>query len=924
MKFLFLSLVAVAALASSSDVISTFAGGGPSNMPATRANVQYPVATAVDSSGDFYYVDTWSHQAFEINASGTIIRLAGSGFPGYNGSGGLAVNAELNYPQGIAVDPSKNVYIADELNCVIRKITAGSGIITVVAGTPQSCGYGGDGSAATSAQLNRPTGIAVDSSGNLYIADWSNYRIRKVTASTGKITTVAGNGTDGFSGDGGAATSAELNAPLQVALDGSGNIYIDDYYDLRIREVTASTGKIATIAGNGTAGFSGDGGAATSAEINYVQGIASDSAGNVFIADTVNCIIREVTKSTGKINTVAGKGQACGFSGDGSAATSAELNAPYGIAVNSSGAMYIADYNNFRIREATPGGDITTVAGSGALTYAGNGSPANGATLDGPTGATPDASGNVYIADAYNCVVRRVNSSGMITTIAGVAPTGLSSNCGYNGDGIPAASAELYNPVKAIADSSGNVYIADTANCLVRKVTASTGKISTYAGNASQGCGYSGDGGQATSAQLYDPYGLTFDGSGNLYVADFSNNRVRKVTPGGIISTVAGNGTGGYSGDGGLAASAELQYPSDVAYDSFTGKLYIVDDDNNRVRVVSSGIIDTYAGNGNCTYNGDKERAVESALCYPGGVAVDSAGDVLIGDEGNQRVRWVNGEGIIQTLAGSGDAGFSGDGEVATISCPSGSPATCVPVNLYNPWGVGVDPSGNLYIADENSNRIREVTAIPNANAYPSALSFPDQALGSTGDPQTVTIRTVGPLNIYSINVTGNFEEADDCPSSLSGGATCEIDITFTPGVAGKQTGALTVSTNNHFGNLLSVGLSGSGTGLAYAPTLVNFGNQSVNTTSSAHTVTFTNDTTTAVTFTSASVNKTQFKMASNTCTGSLATGKSCAVSVTFTPIASGLLTGTLEVQDSDSSSPQLIPLRGTGITTSASAGSKN
>jgi sugar lactone lactonase YvrE len=913
----------LAAMATSPGVISQYAGPGPSGMPATTANVQYPRNTAVDSSGNFYYVSAWAQEAFEINTSGTITRLAGFGNmnPGYSGTGKLAASIELYNPQGIAVDSSKNVYIADESNQVIWKITASTGIATIVAGTAQSCAFSGDGAAATSAHLCNPYGVVVDSSGNIYIADTSNQRIRKVTASTGKISTIAGNGTAGFSGDGAAATAAEIYNPYDVAVDSSGNVYIADYSNVRIRKVTASTGKISTIAGNGTAGFSGDGGLGTSAEINYPQGLASDSSGNVFIADTGNCVIREVTASSGKITTVAGKGQVCGFAGDGSAATSAELYQPTGVAVTSSDTLYIADYYNYRIRKVALGGAISTVAGSGSFYYAGNGTPATGDSLYYPAGTFADASGNVYIADYYNCVVRKVNTSGVSTTIAGVVTNTANTSCGYGGDGGAATSATLNYPAQAIADSSGNVYIADTNNCIVRKITASTGKIATYAGKPGV-CGYSGDGAAATSAELYSPYGLAFDTSGNLYIADYNNQRVRKVTSGGTISTVAGNGTAGYSGDGGAATSAELYQPSGVAYDPFNGNLYIADNSNYRVRVVSGGIISTYAGNGSCTYQADNVLAPDTSLCHPAEVSVDTAGDVLVSDQDNHRVRWINGADIIQTVAGSGNYGFSGNGEVANTSCPSGSPPTCVPVDLRYPYGAAFDSAGNIYIGDEYNWMVREVSAIPNANAFPSALSFEEQPLGTTSEPQTIIVRSVGTVTISSISVTGNFEEADDCPATLSGGATCQIDITFTPGSTGSQTGSVTVTANNYFNNLVNVKLTGVGAGLAYSPNLVNFGNQMINTVSGAQTVTFTNDTAGAINFTSASVNKTQFTITSNTCTGSLAAGGHCSISVTFKPTASGLLTATLRVNDSDTTNPQLIPLRGTGIGTSVSPAS--
>jgi trimeric autotransporter adhesin len=274
--------------------------------------------------------------------------VAGTGSYGYSGDGGQATSASMSNSRGVAVDASGNMYIADTNNHRIRMVTKSTGIISTVAGTGYP-GYSGDGGQATSAALNYPYGVAVDASGNIYIADTDSYRIRMVTKSTGIISTVAGTGSYSYSGDGGQATSAALNSPYGVAVDASGNIYISDTYNYRIRMVTKSTGIISTVAGTGYSGSSGDGGQATSAALFYPYGVAVDASGNIHIADSSNYRIRMVTKSTGIISTVAGSGYS-GSSGDGGQATSAALNSPYGVAVDASGAIYIADTYNYRIR----------------------------------------------------------------------------------------------------------------------------------------------------------------------------------------------------------------------------------------------------------------------------------------------------------------------------------------------------------------------------------------------------------------------------------------------------------------------------------------------------------------------------------------------------------------------------------------------
>jgi RHS repeat-associated protein len=353
-----------------------------------------------------------THAQTVIPAPGIIDTVAGNGTAGHSGDGGAATSAELNEPFGVAVDTAGNIYIADNGNNRIRKVTASSGDISTVAGN-EICGYSGDGGPAASAELCEPYRVSVDTAGNLYIADRGNNRIRKVTASTGDISTVAGNGTQGYSGDGGAATSAELHGPIDVAVDTAGNIYIADYGNNRIRKVTVSTGDISTVAGNGTQGYSGDGGAATSAELYYAVGVAVDAADNIYIADSGNNRVRKVTSATGIISTVAGDGTA-GYSGDGGAATSAELWTDTSVAVDTAGNIYIVDCNNKRIRMVTAyTGVISTVIWNGTTGYSGDGGAASSAELNGGYDVALDAAGNFYIADSGNNRVRAIGALGI-------------------------------------------------------------------------------------------------------------------------------------------------------------------------------------------------------------------------------------------------------------------------------------------------------------------------------------------------------------------------------------------------------------------------------------------------------------------------------------------------------------------------------
>ena len=347
------------------------------------------------------------HAQVSLPAAGKINTVAGNGTAGYLGDNGLATAASLSVPEAVAIDAAGNIYVADTFNNVIRKIAASTGYISTVAGIGTQ-GYSGDGGPATIAELYLPTGVAVDAVGNIYFAD--NQRIRKVTASTGIITTVAGSGVQGYSGDGGPAASAELNWPWAVAIDSAGNIYFTDTDNQRIRKVAVSTGIITTVAGTGTPGYSGDGGPATSAQLNSPFGIGVDAAGNIYFADYFNSRVRKVTASTGDISTVAGNGTQ-GFYGDGATATSAKMYYPTSVAVDTVGNLYIADDVNDRIRKVTAStGIIQTMAGTGSTGYSGDGGPATSGELFWPYGVAVDTAGTIYIADKNNNRIRAVGS----------------------------------------------------------------------------------------------------------------------------------------------------------------------------------------------------------------------------------------------------------------------------------------------------------------------------------------------------------------------------------------------------------------------------------------------------------------------------------------------------------------------------------
>ena len=619
------------------------------------------------------------------------------------GDGGPATAAYLSSPGGMAIDSTGNLYIADSNNRRIRKVDVDGNISTVAGGGSPNSGLG-DGGPATAAYLRYPRSVAIDSAGNIYIADAGDNRIRKIDTD-GNIFTIAGTGTLGFSGDGGPAVQAHLNLPQGIALDAAGNLYIADIRNHRIRKIDTD-GNIFTIAGTGTPGFSGDGGPATAAQLIGPSGVAVDATGNIYIADRNTQQIRKVGID-GNISTVAGGGNPNSGIGDGGPATAAQLSGPSSVAVDAAGNIYIADTFNNRIRKVDVGGNILTIAGTGTSGLSGDGGPATAAELHWPRNVAVDARGNLYIADNDNHRIRKVSTTGTISTAAGK---------GNIGDGAAATAARL-TPSDAVLNSQGNLYIADTFNHRIRRVDVD-GNIATVAGTGTKGYNY--DGGPATEARLDYPRGVAIDSVGNLYIADTSNNCIRKVDVDGNISTVAGaedigyllrSGSGcrpGLGGDGVPAIAAELNWPSNVAVDA-EGNLYIADTFNHRIRKVDvDGNISTVAGAGASAggigmsgYSGDGGPAVQAHLNRPGSVAVDAEGNLYIADTFNHRIRAVDIDGDIFTIAGTGTPGFSGDS----------GPATAAQLNF--PSGVAVDAAGNIYIADGSNDRIRRLTPAP-------------------------------------------------------------------------------------------------------------------------------------------------------------------------------------------------------------------
>ncbi len=605
--------------------MSGFSGDGG---PASQARLNRPTGVWVDAAGNVYIADTDNHRLRKVNNASLITTIAGTGEAGIGGDGGPAVNAQLGSPQGLAADPLGNLYIAQPVNSVIRKIELPAGIISRVAGTGAP-GNAGDGGPAVNAQLRLAEAVYVDPLRNLYIADTDNHAIRKVDAATQNISTIAGTLNDGgFSGDGGPAVNAKLNRPAGVYVAASGDIFIADRDNCRIRKVTAASGVIGTHAGTGVCDFTGDGGAATGAGVNKPTGICGKPGGGLIIADTGNSCLRRVDATISIIAQTAQR-----FA----------LSAPGGVALSYDTAqgklfLYIADTGNHRIwRLDTVTSAITPVAGTGIAGFSGDGGLAMNAQLNSPGGisASHDTIQNklfLYIADTGNHRVRRVDTlSGTISTIAGTGVAGAA------GDDGPASGAQLDTPRALSADNSQNIFIADRGNNRVRKVSAATGIITRFAGG-----GTSTGNPDPTKRQLYSPEGVFVNAAGNVYIADTGAHKIQMVNTAGAISDVAGSGTQGYAGDGGPATVARINSPGGVTADA-AGNIYIADTGNHRLRLVSihDGKISTMAGAAG-GYNGDGQPAVQAQLSSPAGVApvmATGGGRIFISDANNNRIR---------------------------------------------------------------------------------------------------------------------------------------------------------------------------------------------------------------------------------------------------------------------------------------------
>ncbi len=769
-----------------------YAGDGG---PATLAQINRPYDTALDATGNLYIVDSQNNLIRKVAVNtGIITTVAGDGVAAHSGDGGPASNAELWWPSHIAIDGSGNIYISEDGDNAIRRIDAGTGLISTStsgalvnalvcdsAGNLYVASYAGieevavgTGTVTTISGSVGPGGIALDSHENLYVTVGGV--VEKVAAG-GAMTVVAGVGGTGMcsniSGDGGPATSASLCFPAGIGFDGHDNLYIADGQNDVIRKVDAQTGIISTMAGIWQHPWSavGDGYPATQVAVYYPQHIKVDAAGNVYFASTAVGRVQIITApaaaptkatpqpvlsvpsgtyNTPQVLTVSDTVPGAAFypvfldSQGGPDTVPTVLAGTEGFygSLNLTGSLNLsmvavapgympsAPVVGNYTITAPPANVISTVVGGGSAGFSASGGAALSVELGDPMGIAMDVGGNLYITDIYYNVIWKQDAA-----TGNVSVFAGNGTVGETGDNGAATAAQLNRPESVAVDPSGNVYIGEVSGQRVREVAAQTGVITTIAGPGNSSV--LGDGGPAAQAYIDNPAGLATDAVGNLYIAD--QNRIRMISAkSGIITTVAGGGSNA-PGDGGLATQGTLVEPEGVAVDA-TGNLYIAETGGARVRMVNAqtGILSTIGGNGSAGTSGNGELATEAEI-DPLSVAVDKAGNVYVSTWPQDIRKISKSDGLITEFAGNGYLGINGDGQSATIA------------SLCNPQGIVLDATGNLYEVDGCSARVRKVSP-PTAAATP-VISL---ANGSYVGSQSVTITdaTAGATIYYTTDGT--------------------------------------------------------------------------------------------------------------------------------------------------------------------------
>ena len=680
----------------SAQKIITVAGNSNGNGPGySKKYNSTPTSygVAADELGNVFFSEIDKSTVTKVDFEGNVVLVAGNvSEPGFSGDGGLATNAKLAGPRGISIDKNSNIYIADTYNNRVRKIDQ-NGIITTIAGG----GNGGDGGLAVNASLTSPVDVITDSAGNIYISEQGANKIRKINAN-GIISTVAGNGVAAFSGDGGKAKDASINQQSGICFDKQGNLIISDTHNHRIRKVNKS-GIITTIAGNGDHG-NGCGNndtLATSVPIGEPTDVDVDTSGNIYLLAGDKCYIQYVDKSGYIYNLASASNtpQSLAYSKTNNKVYYSTIyeDVCWGHVPN----VLSVDLNSLKERNVIDGN-------SNAAVYNGDNIGATMAHLNNPRGLIV-ANNNVYFIDANFYRVRKIDAKGIITTIAG---NGVKGNNGL-GDGGLAINASLNNPYEIAIDKKGNIFISDKDDNRIRKINPQ-GVIST-------------------AYTIASPQGLTFDNRGNLFVSStlITASKVYKISTAGAITTVAGTNGTGYNGDHIPAITASLAYPAGLYIDK-KNNLFIADYGNSRIRRVdTSGIITTVAGGNYDFYNfaGDGGLATDAVLNNPTGITEDKAGNYYITDQGNNRIRIVDLNHIINTIIGGG-AGITEncDGDWYYYGTYSGDNDSAFGANLNYPYNMAFGNRGNILLSDEGNDRIREVIYNCSPKPVPSSTAM--------------------------------------------------------------------------------------------------------------------------------------------------------------------------------------------------------
>ncbi|TAE30507.1 MAG: T9SS C-terminal target domain-containing protein [Candidatus Kapaibacterium sp.] len=802
--------------------VSTFAGNGAgagfADAEQGAARFNSPCHIVRDGAGNVYIADRVNHRIRRMTLGGVVTTLAGSGVSG--GLDGTGTAAQFNGPYGIAINAAGTVLYVVELHR-IRQIVIATGVVTTLAGSGTAGFADGTGAAA---QFSNPVGVCLDGAGNLFVSDVNNHRIRQIVIATGVVSTIAGSGAVGFA-DGLNAT-AQFNRPVGLARDAAGNIYVGDYDNHRIRKITPG-GVVTTLCGNGTAG-NVDGGPAT-AQLNNPNQLWMDAVGNLYVASGNGYTVR-IVSPTGVASTITGTG-ANGFL-DG-AVNAAQFAFLAGILQEASGSLLVTDEGNNRIRRivlpaptvtsfnattgypglgviingtnlatvtqvtfggvvspsftvisntqivaAVPTGgasgnvQVTNPGGSGSLggftftavippisTFVGNAAPAGfadgtqgAARFNAPIGIAFDGSGNMFVGDQTNHRIRKITSTGVVTTLAGSGISGWADGTG--------AAAQFSNPSGVATDAVGNVYVADYLNHRIRVVTP-LGAVTTLAGSGVPG---SADG-TGLAAQFNGPVGIARSG-GNLYVSDNLGHRIRQITiAGGVVTTLAGSGTAGFADATGTLA--QFSSPQGLATDAL-GNVYVADHINQRIRkITSGGVVTTLAGSGAGGFADGTGAAAQFQA--PLGVSVDAAGNVYVSDAFNARVRLISPLGAVTTLAASGTIGFV-DGTLAAGQFGNGL------------MGIALNATNSLFIADRTNNAIRSVAPSIAVTAFTPTSAGPSDLVTITGINFTgATQVQFGGINAASFTVVNNNTIT---ATPAAGGATGSVSVTAPLGTA--------------------------------------------------------------------------------------------------------------------------------------------